>query len=385
MQRKNVNHHKRKVIIVSMKIVSLESQNIRIPLERPKKFATKHVAFRDYTIVKIRTEDGIEGWSFVWGIPAVNEVIKMVSDLVVGEQACATMRIWNKIFGFIDRWGRGGIGMRALSGIDMALWDLLGKYANLPVHKMLGGAREECPSYYSGGYYPDDCTSKQDLFRFLEQDMGKAVDMGFSAFKMKVGAASVNVDLERIGVVREVIGPDAQLMLDANCGYDVDTIIAMARKFEKYDITWIEEPVKVDDLPGCAYVAKNITTPVAMGENHYTRWPFRDMIERGCCRYIQADATLMGGFTEYINVVGLAATYDIKLAPHCFHDMHIQLALARPEIVILEYMDAASDVINIQKVLQNPVPAQKGMIRAPEGPGHGLLLDEAAMKKYLHG
>jgi L-alanine-DL-glutamate epimerase-like enolase superfamily enzyme len=366
-----------------MKIVSLTSQNIRIPLNDPKTFSTKYVAFRDYTIVKIRTEDGVEGWSFVWGLPVVNNLIEMIKDLVIGEPAYGTIRIWNKIFSAIDRWDRSGIAMRAMSAIDIALWDVIGKYAKQPVYRLMGGGREECPSYYSAGYYPDSCDSKDDLFRYLEKDMGKAVDMGFTAFKMKIGAASVDVDVERIGVVRGVIGPNALLMLDANCGYDPETIILMARKFEKYDITWVEEPVALDDLPNCAYVAQRISMPVAMGENHFTRWAFREIMEHKCCRFIQADPTVMGGFTEYLNVVGMAATYGMRLAPHCFHDINIQLALARPEIFILEYMDAASDVINVQKILENPVPAVKGMIRAPEGPGHGLILDEQALKKYL--
>jgi L-alanine-DL-glutamate epimerase-like enolase superfamily enzyme len=367
-----------------MKIIGIEASNVRIPLDDPKTFSTKYVAFRDYTLVKIRTDDGVEGWSFVWGLPVVKNIIDMYKDLVIGELAYSTIRIWGKVFKQLDRWDRSGIAMRALSAIDMALWDVIGKYADMPIYKLLGGYREEAPSYYSAGYYPDSCDSKQDLFRYLEKDMGKAIDMGFKAFKMKIGAASANVDIERIGVVRDVIGPECMLMLDANCGYDPETIIAMARKFEKYDITWLEEPVALDDLPNCAYVSERVSMPVALGENHFTRWAFREILEHKAGRIIQADPTVMGGFTEYLNVVGMCATYGIKLAPHCFHDINIQIALARPEIMILEYMDAASDVINIQKILQNPVPAVNGMIKAPEGPGHGLLLDEKAAQKYAY-
>nr|WP_312576122.1 mandelate racemase/muconate lactonizing enzyme family protein [Sedimentibacter sp.] len=368
----------------NMKIKDVKVRNIRIPLNDPKKFSTKYVTYRDYTIVNIMTEDGVEGWSFVWGLPVVKSIVDMVKDLLIGESAYATIHLWNKMFNALDRWDRSGIAMRAMSAIDIALWDIIGKYANLPIYKIMGGGREEVPAYYSGGYYPDSCESKNDLFNYLEKEMGTAYDRGFRMFKMKIGAADVDVDVERIGVVRNTIGPNCKLMVDANCGYDPETIISMARKFEKYDISWVEEPIAVDDLPNCAYVASKISMPVAIGENHFTRWAFREIIDHKAARIIQADPTVMGGFTEYLNLSGVAATYGIKLAPHCFHDINIQVALARTEVICLEYMDAESDVINVQKILENPVPAVNGMIKAPEGPGHGLILNEKAVEKYLY-
>jgi len=370
---------------LSLKIVSVDVRNIRIPLTDPKTFATKHITHRDYTLIKIRTANGIEGWAFIWGLPIIKNFIEMVKDLVIGEPAYGRVRIFDKIFKAMDRWDRSGILFRALSGIDIALWDIIGKSANMPIHKLMGGFRDECESYWSGGYYPSSCKSKADLFTYLEKEMGQAYDRGFRAFKIKIGGASVADDLERIAVARKTVGYDCQLMVDANAFYDPETIIAMARKFEQYELTWVEEPVRqLDDLPNLAYVAERITTPVATGENHFGRWQFRELMEHKVCRIIQADATVMGGFTEFLNVAGMCATYGMKMAPHCFHDMQIQLACARPEIIILEYMDADQDVINVQKILENPVPAVNGMVRPPEGPGHGLLLDEKAVQKYLY-
>jgi D-galactarolactone cycloisomerase len=368
-----------------MKITSVDVRNVRIPLNDPKTFSTKYITHRDYTLINIRTDDGVEGWAFIWGIPLIKDFIQMVKPLIIDEPAYATIRIFNKIFKAMDRWDRSGIFFRAMSGIDIALWDIIGKCANMPVYKLMGGFREECPAYWSGGYYPDSCKTKEDLFTYLEKEMGQAYDRGFRAFKMKIGGASVAVDLERIATVRKTIGYDCQLMVDANTFYDPETLIAMARKFEQYDLTWVEEPIGLlDDLPNLAHVADRITTPVATGENHFGRWQFRELMEHKACRIIQADATVMGGFTEFLNVAGMCATYGLKMAPHCFHDVQIQLACARPEIIILEYMDAAADVINVQKILDNPVPAVNGMIRPPEGPGHGLILDEKAVQKYLY-
>ena len=367
-----------------MIIRDLKVRNIRIPLNDPKTFSTKHITYRDYTIVNIITDDGVEGWSFVWGLPVVKSIIEMVKDLIIGESAISTIRIWDKIFKTLDRWDRSGIVMRAISAIDIALWDIIGKAANMPIHKLLGGSRDEVPAYYSGGYYPSSCSTKEELLSYLEEEMGTFYDRGFRSFKMKIGAATPSFDIERIKVARETIGPNCQLMLDANCGYDPETIIPMAAKFEKYDITWLEEPVPVDDLTNCAYVASKISMPIAIGENHFTRWAFREIIDHKAGRIIQADPTVMGGITEYLNLVGVAATYGIKLAPHCFHDVNVQIALARPEIMCVEYMEAESDVINIQKIFENPVLAENGMVKAPEGAGHGLILNERAVEKYLY-
>jgi D-galactarolactone cycloisomerase len=171
-------------------------------------------------------------------------------------------------------------------------------------------------------------------------------------------------------------------MLDANCRYGPETIIAMAAKFEKYDIAWLEEPVAVDDLPNCAYVASRVSMPVALGENHYTNWEMRNIIDYKAGRILQPDPTVSGGLTQYLKLAGMASTYGIKLAPHCFHDFNVQVALCCPEVLILEYMEADSDVLNTQRILQNPVYAKNGLVYPPEGPGHGLILDEKAMEKY---
>ena len=367
-----------------VRIHSLKTVNIRIPLDHPKVFSTKKIFYRDYTLVTITTESGITGWAFVWGIPAVKTMIDMYRDLVIGELATDRIKIWNKIYSQADRWDRSGIIMRALSVIDIALWDSLGKYAGLPIHKLLGGCRDEIEVYYSGGYYPEDRSRKKDLLSSLEKELGQAKDRGFRAFKIKIGAVSPAVDNERIALARKTIGPDCRLMLDANCGYTAETIIPMAQEFAKYNITWLEEPVAVDDITNCAYVAERIPVPVALGENHFGKWQFAEILRQHAGRIIQADPTVMGGFTEYLNVTGLCSANGLMLAPHCFHDLSVQLGLARPEIMMLEYMDAAGDVINIQKILQNPVMAVNGKVKAPDGQGHGLILDQAAVKHYLY-
>lgn len=367
---------------MSLKITRVETTNVRIPLHNPKSISTKQITQRDYTVFKIYTEDGITGWSYVWGLPPVKALIDMYTDLIVGEEAYATNKIWHKVFKQMDRWDRSGIAMRALSGVDMALWDIVGKVAGLPIYQLQGAVREDVEVYYSGGYYPASYTSSSELFDYLERDLGAAHDQGFRSFKIRIGVASPAVDVERVAMARKLIGPECKLMVDANCGYDIDTILPMARKLEEYDLTWLEEPVGVEDLPNCAYLAANTTIPIALGENHFGLWQFREIIRQRAGRIIQADPTVMGGFTEYKKLAGVCAMHNLKMAPHCFHDISIQMGLSIPEVELMEYMDLAGDVINIQAIIDNPVEARNGRIRAHNAPGHGLILNEKAMERY---
>ncbi len=368
-----------------LKIKSIETVNCRIPLNDPKTFSTKKIYFRDYTVFIITTESGIEGWSFSWGLPAVKTFIDQYKDLIIGEPAYAVEKIWDKVFAQVDRWDRSGIVMRALAGIDMALWDIIGKATNMPIYKLMGGAREEVEAYHSGGYYPQSTEGNiAATIDYVVNEMGRAKDKGFKSFKMKIGAASPAVDLERVKQVRNAIGPDSKLMVDANCGYEPGVLIPLARKMEEYSLTWIEEPVPLDDLRKCATVAKSVSIPIAMGENHFGRWQFRDIIEKDCASIIQADPTVCGGFTEYRKLSGMCSAYGLKMAPHCFHDISLQMGLAMPNVMILEYMDVAGDSINVQRLIENPVPAVNGMVKAPDGPGHGLILDRKALERYRY-
>lgn len=367
-----------------MKIVEVKTRQIRIPLVDPKRFAKRTIYFRDYTIVEIISDEGISGMGYCWGTPLVGLVIrKIYRNLLIGENHFDITRLWYKLYHETAVWGRRGINLRAISIIDVALWDLLGKTAGLPIHKLLGGYREKVPCYYSGGYYPLSCTTSSDLLEYLENEMGSAYAKGFRAFKMKVGAESSRLDIERVKLARKIIGDESELYIDANNAWDPDTAIKMGRKFEDYEMKWFEEPVAMDNLSGCAKVAANLNTPIAIGENHFTRWDFKEIIDSKAASIFQGDPTLMGGYTEWLNVAGTAATYGITLAPHWTHDLNIQVCSARPEVMIMEYFEAEDDVFNFQIVLKEPVKAVKGYLYPPNKLGHGLEIDEKVVKKYL--
>ena len=366
-----------------MKIKSITVSTARLPLKDPKRFANRTVSYRDYSIAHIHSDDGFVGWGYCWGTPIVSVVIRdYLKDCIIGEDPFDRERLWIKMLHEMSVWDRRGITSRAISVIDIALWDLIGKKLNTPIHKLIGGYREKVPVYYSGGYYPESCNTNEKLFEYIEKEMKDYYKKGFRAFKMKVGGASFEADLERAKIARKAIGEHSDLMIDANNAYDVYTAIKMGKEFEKIGMRWFEEPVAKDDLKNSAIVAENLNTPIAIGENHFTRWDFREIVDTRAASIFQGDPTLMGGFTEWLKVAGYAAIYGLSLAPHWTHDVNVQVGAARPEVLILEYFEEESAVFNFQKLLKNPVKAKDGYICPPEGAGHGLVLDEEVLEEY---
>lgn len=366
-----------------MRITRVETITLKIPLKVAKRFANRTVVERFYTIVHIYTDEGLTGWGYCWGTPAVTYVIdNLLKDYLLGEDPRNIARLWDKMYLGTAVWGRRGISIRSMSVIDIALWDLMGKICNMPIHKLLGGYRDKVKVYYSGGYYPQPYTEDSQLLDYLQKEMEKYYNKGFTAFKMKVGGASVELDIKRVELARKVIGEKAELMVDANCAWDADMAIKMGKIFEKYDIRWFEEPVPIDDISGAAKVARALDTPVAIGENHFTRWEFKQIIDEKAADILQGDPTLMGGISEWLKVAGVAATYNIPLAPHWTHDVNVQVAVGVKDVIIGEYFDVEDDVFNFQAVLSNPVKAVEGFITPPDGPGHGLILDLDAVERF---
>ncbi len=366
-----------------MKITQVETTTLRIPLKVAKRFAGRTVSERYYTIAHIHTDEGVTGWGYCWGTPAVTYVIdNLLQDFLIGEDPRNIGRLWDRMYIGTAVWGRRGISLRSISVIDVALWDLLGKVCKMPIHKLLGGYRDKVKVYYSGGYYPEPYSEDRQFLDYLQEEMGKYRDKGFTAFKMKVGGAPVELDIKRVALARDTIGEKAELMIDANCAWDADTAIKMGKIFEQYNIRWLEEPVPIDDIRGAAKVAQALDTPVAIGEDHFTRWEFKQIIDEKAADILQGDPTLMGGISEWLKVAGIAATYNIPLAPHWTHDVNVQVAAGVKEVIANEYFDVEDDVFNFQAVLSNPVKAVGGYITPPDGPGHGLVLDTDAVTHY---
>jgi L-alanine-DL-glutamate epimerase-like enolase superfamily enzyme len=268
--------------------------------------------------------------------------------------------------------------MRAISAIDIALWDLIGKESGVPLYSLLGAYRKDTvPAYASGGYYVPGKTAED-----LAAEVGSYVEMGFPAVKIKVGHVSTEEDVERILACRRAIGPHTQLFLDANNAWrDAPSAIQAIREFEKCGIQWVEEPVLPDDVEASALVAKSISVPIATGEIEATRWGFQSLIQAGAATILQPDAAVCGGITEWRKIAALAAAHSLPVAPHWFADLHIHLVAATPNATWVEYF-TDTKVLNFMRLLKSRLRVENGRLVLPKGSGLGIEWDESEITRW---
>ena len=362
-----------------MRVTDVKMKSYRWPRKKPIRNGRYIYPTSGLDIVTIETNEGVTGIGLSGGVqefPTIGmEILTHLKQYVIGQDPFDTERIWD------DMWqpklvGRRGITTRVISGIDIALWDLKGKAAGVPLYKLLGGFADKIPVYIAGGYY-EEGKGLDDLATEMEE----AVDLGADAVKMKIGGAPINEDVERVRVVRQAVGPDVRVMVDANCAYRYYEAIEIARKMEPYDIFWFEEPVNPDDYKGHQLVTQATTIPIATGENEYTRYGFRDLIETRSAAIIQPDGLIMGGVTEFMKVAALAQAHDLPIAPHGTQDVHIHLVSAIPNGLILEYYSTSTDPLH-REMFEETLQVENGYVRPPNRPGLGIVPNMKVLERY---
>jgi L-alanine-DL-glutamate epimerase-like enolase superfamily enzyme len=371
---------------VSPTIRSVKATPVAVPLAVPTRIATREVVAREFVLVEIETDEGVTGVGYTYtGTTGGRLCAAFIDDYVaprlVGGPALAPERIWAALFQEHLLIGRRGFLLRALSAVDIALWDLLGKVADQPLYRLLGGFRDAVPAYASGGYY-----RAGDPLENIEREFTGYLKLGFSDFKIKVGGAPLDVDVERVRVAREMIGPAARLGLDANNAWrTVSEALRFARAVEKYEPWWLEEPLLPDDIEGHAQIAAALDWPVATGEIHSTRWDFRALIEKRAADILQPDAGVIGGVGEWMRVAHAAATFDIPVAPHWHADVHVHLVAAVPNALTVEYFLLEEDIYNFERLLLDRLQPKDGLIPLRDRPGVGLDLDRQAVERFRIG
>src|SRR5215211_6606863 len=302
-----------------MKITDVTTETYRWPRHKPISNGLHTYTHSGLGLIKIHTDEGTMGVGVGSTGGIAGATIEHLKPELIGEDPIDVERLWHKMW-VPKLIGRRGLTTRAISGIDIALWDLRAKVAGMPLYKMLGGFRNRMPTYVTGGYYEDGKGLPE-----LQREMQDSVEMGARAVKMKIGAVPIREDVERVKTVREAIGPDVKLLVDANCAYRYYEAIQIAKRMEEYDIFWFEEPVGADDYDGHRKLAQATSIPIATGENEYTRYGFRDLIKNDCAAILNADAKVLGGVTEFMKVVALAQAHDLQIAPHGSQDIHVHL------------------------------------------------------------
>ena len=362
------------------KIEAVSACTVRVPLAAPTTFATRRVVARDYTLVKVRADDGVEGIGFCYGGSSAGALVteavrQLLAPLLIGADAYRVEGLWQTMYREALLHGRAGSVMRAISSLDIALWDRNARAAKLPLSSFLGAYRTDTvPAYASGGYYLDGKTPEM-----LGRELKGYVEMGFDAVKMKVGRLGLDDEEERIAAAREAIGPGVDLMLDANNAWsDVPTALRYMDRFEKYDPYWIEEPFGPDDIDNHSRLAQSTSVPVATGEIEAGRWRFKELLEKEAAAILQPDAAVCGGITEFRRIAATAASYGVSVWPHWFHDLHVHLAAATPNAGSVEFFPD-DRVLNFRRLIDTQLEVQDGRLPIPTGPGLGFGFDDAVV------
>jgi L-alanine-DL-glutamate epimerase-like enolase superfamily enzyme len=372
-----------------MKITTIKVHAASVPLPVPRITAHEPLGPASVILVEVHTDDGPIGYGQIHGGPA-KEIcmwIERFAEIIRGMDALGHLAVWEKLFslthprpngmfakdglpGPLPRAARPQI-MAAIGGIDIALWDIKGKAAGLPVYRLLGGENRPVLAYATGGYYlegaPLDACAKE---------MGSYVaDKGYGAVKLKVGGIAMKDDVTRVRLTREAIGKDAILLLDLSAAYDIDECIAFARQVEPFDIFWLEEPLHWHLQPADFHLLSTTTLiPLAHCERELTRFTVRDFITSGGVRYVQFDSTRHAGFTESLRIAVLAEQLGARIAPHQVPEIHAHLCAAFPSASFGVESNGTPDPM-WAGMYKHRAQIRAGYVHLDDKPGFGIEID----------
>jgi L-alanine-DL-glutamate epimerase-like enolase superfamily enzyme len=369
-----------------LKVARIERVDVcvaRVPLADSVAFSTRAVQAREYCLVRVASADGHMGVGYSYAVNTSGRILaaaveEVFAPRLIGQDSLRVEGIWRDLYQEALLIGRAGAVMRALSAVDIALWDLNARSVGLPLYKYLGAVvLDRVPAYGSGGYYMVG-KSNDDL----AEEMLAFVRDGYEAVKIKVGRLSPAEDAERLHVVREAIGSDIHLMLDANNAWtDLPTAMRYIERFEKYSPYWIEEPFLPDDIDNHAALAQRTSMMVATGEIEAGRWRFKDILDKGAAAILQADAIVCGGISEFRKIAATAASYGVPVAPHAWHDIHVHLVASTVNATYVEFMPD-DKIVNFRTLIDVQIESRDGHLLLPDRPGLGFSFDPAAIDRY---
>jgi L-alanine-DL-glutamate epimerase-like enolase superfamily enzyme len=356
-------------------VESVEARAYTVPTDSPEADGTAQWQATTLVVVRARAA-GLTGTGWTYGAPACAALVgELLAGAVTGRDALAVPGSWAAMVRAARNATRAGAVGYAISAVDVALWDLKARLLDVPLARLFGTVRDAVPVYGSGGFttYSDEQLTHQLAAWSKEQHIPRV--------KIKIGeswGAAETRDLDRIALARDVIGPDVELYVDANGGYQRKQAVRMARAMARWDVRWFEEPVSSDDLDGLREVRDRADADVTAGEYGTDITYFRRMCAHGAVDCLQIDATRCGGYTEWLRSAAVAASFGLTVSGHCAPNLHAPVAAATPNLRHLEWFH---DHVRIESALFDGAldPAGGTVTPDPDRPGHGMtLLDEAA-------
>lgn len=373
-------------IITDIKAIPLEHD---LGAENAHGMARGMTSLRNMTLIQVETDAGVTGYGESWGPCAmVVASVDVVRPYFIGREVYDREQVPPYVYNQRYHLGIQNTVTAALGGINIALYDAIGKLHGVPVYKLLGGLNtDHVPAYASDGYFAAGPDNQ------LEDQVRRFRDQNFPGVKIKIGHSPKN-DAERVALVRDALGPDIALMVDANGNYTVDQTLASMRQIAEYDIYFYEEPLPPTDFDGYAELRARAPIPVATGEALYTAWDFKRLVDNRCADLLQPDLTLCGGFDEGRAIWSMARLANLRMSPHVWGGaiglaaaVHFIASLPPsphtervPQPVMLEY-DQGQNALR-DDLLKDPIPCVDGHLAVPTGPGLGVEIDWDVVEKY---
>ena len=357
-----------------LRIRSISVRPVAVPMRRPLATSIGRISVAPLLLIDLRTSAGSTGRAYLWSLhqrhlAPIAKLIEAMADLVKGD-ALAPFDIERKLCASYQLLGVHNIVRFAMSGIDMAAWDALGQALGQPLARLLGASPRPIPAYNSKGLgiMP---------LKPLVKEAIELVGEGFSAIKLRLGRPEAKSDLDAIRAVKKAVGSKVVLMVDFNQALTVAEALQRGRMIDdEGGVAWIEEPVRADDFAGCARVAREVATPIKIGENFMGPEQMAQALAAGACDYVMPDAQRIGGVTGWMRAAALAQAAGMEMSSHLFIEASCHLLAATPTCHWLEYVDWADPIVEEGLRIRN------GFVWVPERPGLGMRWNERAVKRY---
>lgn len=362
-----------------MKIQSVAAYTVRIPLPRPVALGGMVIGEREYVLVRVEAREGPcgVGFGFTRGGPVAEVVARILAPLLVGADALLTSALWDRMVAATRLNGRAGLMMRAVSAVDIALWDLKAQVAGLPLYQLLGGHADAVPAIASGGYLRQG-EGPDETIREMERYAGD----GFTLVKVMVGALAPHEDAERVIRVHQALGPGVRIAVDANGVWrDWREAMAFIGALGDTPLAFVEEPFAPENTLALERFSRVSPVPVAVGETESGRWPFRDLLAGGRADILRHDATLVGGVTEWMRVAAMASAWDIPVLPHWFPEVHGHLLAAIPNAMAVEWIAPDAQVMRLEAIVRAGGVPRAGRLTLGPAPGLGVEVDWKAVER----